>query len=373
MSVDRVQLLSRVRSVVVKLGSQVLSDDQNRLDHAYLASLAFQVARLRDRGVHVTLVSSGAISAGLAEMKLTIRPEDLSQLQAVAAIGQRRLMDAWADAFEPVGLKVAQILLTRDDTDQRSRFLNLRNTIHALHGFDAVPIINENDTISTDELVRISFGDNDILAALVTEALRADLLILLSVVNGVLDSDRQPVPVFQSVEEAMPLLQTGKSKLGRGGMNSKLEAARLVTAGGDLMVIAHGREPDVLMRIVDGQDVGSLFVPRGSRRAGRTRWIGGARGKGSIIVDAGASKALIKSGKSLLPAGVIDVSGDFARGDVVDIVHEGVTIARGLSNYSSEEIALIHRKKSAEVRKLLGAKAYDEAVHRDNLVVLSQA
>lgn len=371
---NRTELFAPIRSLVVKLGTQVLSDAQNKLDPTFLTSIAKQVKELHERNIRVTIVSSGAAAAGRAELGLKSRPSDLPQLQAVAAVGQRKLMDAWAAAFEPVGLKVAQILLTRDDIDHRTRFLNLRNTVHACHEFGAIPIINENDTISTDELVRITFGDNDILAALVTQALRADALVLLSVVNGVLDANKQRVPSFDSIEVATTHLMPGKSTLGKGGMNSKLEAARIVTGAGEMLVVAHGREPDVLTKICHGEDVGTLFIAKGSRRTGRSRWIGSARGKGKILVDAGAAKAVARNNKSLLPAGIVKVEGDFARGEVVDIVGpENTLLARGLCNYASEQVEQIKGLKTADVRTKIGPGAYDEVVHRDNLVVVGSA
>jgi glutamate 5-kinase len=376
MTVDRAELMSHVRTLVVKLGTQVLSDAENRLDPAFLANIATQVAALHARGVRVTIVSSGAAAAGRTELGLAKRPSDLGQLQAVAAVGQRKLMDAWAAAFAPLGLKVAQILLTRDDIDNRARSLNLRNTVAACHEFGAIPILNENDTISTDELVRISFGDNDILAALTAQALRADALVLLSVVNGVLDANKQTVPEFTSIETAKTYLQPVKSNLGRGGMNSKLEAARIVTQAGELLVVAHGREPDVLTRIVAGESVGTIFTPAAAtRRAGQRRWIGSARARGTIVLDAGAARAVGQQHRSLLPAGVAQVRGTFGRGDPVDLLGpDGVLIARGLSNYASDEVEQVRGLKTADVRsKLAALGAYDEVVHRDNLVVLDAA
>src|SRR5687767_13277140 len=246
MSDSRNQHLAGVRTAVVKLGTQLLSDKDGRLDAAYVGTVAKQVAALRERGVRVTIVSSGAIGAGLRELNLPKRPTDLAKLQAVAAVGQRRLMDVWADAFEPFKLPVAQILLTREDIDERTRFLNVRNTIHAAHELGAVPIINENDTISTDELVKITFGDNDILAALVATALRADLLVLMTVVDGLLDAKGNSVPLIESIEAARELIRAEKSALGKGGMNSKLEAAKMVTDAGEALVIADGRDENVL-------------------------------------------------------------------------------------------------------------------------------
>ncbi len=369
MSFDRSAHLAEVRSVVVKLGTQVLSDPQNRLDPTFLASIAGQVAGLHARGIRLTIVSSGAAGAGIAELGLPARPTDLSQLQAVAAVGQRKLMDAWAQAFAPVGLKVAQILLTRDDIDHRGRFLNLRNTIHACHELGAIPILNENDTVSTDELVRISFGDNDILAAMVAQALQADLLILLSVVDGVLDANKQTVPFFDSSDTAVAFLQPVKSALGKGGMNSKLEAARLITGAGEALVIAHGRQPRVLERILAGESVGTLFAPRGTNPGSRGRWMRSARGKGTIVVDAGAVVALAKQNKSLLPAGIREVRGEFEPGELVDLAEEsGTVIARGLSNYSSADTRKIMGRRTAELAAILGETSHDEVVHRNNLV-----
>lgn len=368
--------LAGVRHAVVKLGTQLLTDRSSpgRLDRAYLGSIAAQVAELRAAlGCRVTIVSSGAVGCGMGLLKLASRPRDLAQLQAVAAIGQRGLMDAWADAFDPLGLPVAQVLLTRDDIDDRTRFLNLRNTIHAVHALGGVPIINENDTISTDELVQITFGDNDILAALVCQALRADLLVLMSVVDGVLDASGKPVRLVGRVEEVERLLRPEKSALGKGGMNSKVQAARIVTGAGESLVVADGRTENVLPRLLRGEEVGTLFVPAraaGDRRAGRSRWIGSARPAGSIVVDDGAAAAVAQKNRSLLPAGVVRAEGTFRRGDVVSIVTPGgAAVARGLSNYSSEDVARIARKKSSEVRALLGQGAYEEVVHRDNLVV----
>lgn len=355
----------------MKLGSQVLSDSASRLDHAYLRAIAEQVSKLRERGIAVTIVSSGAVAAGWRELNLPKRPTDLAKLQAVAAVGQRRLMDAWADAFEPFGLPVAQILLTREDIDRRARFLNVRNTIHAIHELGAVPIVNENDTISTDEIVKITFGDNDILAATVAQALRADLLVLLSVVDGVLDAQGKPIRLIEAPETAHALVRREKSALGKGGMDSKLHAARLTTRAGEAMVVAHGRAPEVLLRLIAGEEVGTLFIPGRKRRTGRDRWLSTTRPVGRVTVDAGAVSAVVERGRSLLAAGVTQVDGLFGRGDPIDLVSpDGATIARGLSNYTADDLRLVAGRKSAEVRSLLKERAHDEVVHRDNLVVL---
>ena len=367
--------LSAVRGVVVKLGTQLLTAAGGRLDGPFLAAVAAQVAALRGRGVIVTVVSSGAVGAGVAELNLPGRPADLAKLQAVAAVGQRRLMDAWAVAFAPHGLHVAQLLLTREDVDDRPRFLNLRNTIHAVHALGGVPIVNENDTVSTDEIVRISFGDNDILAAAVTHAVAADLLVLLSVVDGIHGPDGRPVRLVDGIDVAIDAardwVRTEKSALGKGGMDSKLTAARMVTDAGSAMVVADGRRPNVLVDLLDGVETGTLFVPgTAKRRPARSRWIGTARPVGTVTVDAGAATALADRNGSLLAAGVTAVAGPFARGDVVAIVSaDGRPVARGLTNYAAAEVDRVKGLRTADVRGLLGDGAYDEVIHRDNLVL----
>jgi glutamate 5-kinase len=367
---NRQLYLAHVKSVVIKLGSQLLTDRQGRLDGAFLQNIAAQVIALKARGIAVTIVSSGAISAGLGELNLPARPKDLALLQAVAAVGQRRLMDAWAAAFAPHSIPVGQILLTREDMDRRARFLNLRNTIHALQEMGGVAIINENDTISTDEIVKISFGDNDILAALVAHVLRADLLVLMSVVDGLLDEAGQSVRLVESLEQAQQLVRKEKSQLGKGGMDSKLQAARMVTDAGDAMIVADGRMPNVLVRLLDFELLGTLFSPSPKKRTSRSRWIGSARPVGAITIDPGAVRALVEKNRSLLPAGIVAVEGPFDKGDLISVRSpEGVEIARGLSNYPAQLISQIQGKRTADVRALLGEAAYDEVIHRDNLVV----
>ncbi|HEX4053913.1 MAG TPA: glutamate 5-kinase [Tepidisphaeraceae bacterium] len=368
---SRSEYLANVRSVVVKLGTQLLSDSDGRIDAPFVANIAEQVTRLRRDGVRVTIVSSGAIGCGLREMGLNQRPTDLAKLQAIAAVGQRRLMDIWADAFEPHQLAVAQMLLTRQDIDDRTRFLNLRDTISAVHEMNAIPIVNENDTVSTAELVKITFGDNDILAALLAHAMRADLLVLLTVVDGLLGEDDKPVRLVKRAEDGRSLVREEKSDFGKGGMDSKLQAAQMVNDAGDAMIVADGRIDRILPRLLAGEELGTLFTPAAAKkRSSRSRWIGAVRPAGTIMVDEGARRALVEQNKSLLPAGIVKVEGEFARGDVVAIQGpDGKTIARGLSNYSAGDMDRVRGKKTQQVRELLAEAAYDEAVHRDNLVV----
>src|SRR5437773_1263378 len=347
MNDDSRQSLRSARDIVVKLGTQLLADGSGTLDAPFVATIANQVASLRERGLRVTLVSSGAIGAGLRELNLAKRPTDLARLQAIAAVGQRRLMDVWADAFEPHKLPAAQLLLTREDVDDRTRFLNVRNTIHAAHELGAVPIINENDTISTSELIQISFCDNDILAALVAGALRADLLILLSSIDGLLDAAGERVPLGENLQEARKLVRSDRSSLGKGGMESKLQAARIVTSAGEPLVVAGGRTPDVLRRSLSGEPLGTMFVPSRQKRSARSRWINAVRTAGTIFVDDGAVRALAEKNRSLLPAGIVKVEGSFEGEDGVAIAASGGRIiARGLSNYAGADVEKIRGKKS---------------------------
>jgi glutamate 5-kinase len=369
---DRAKYLDGLRTVVIKLGTQLLSDSEGRLDAAFVRAIAGQVAQLRKQNIFVTIVSSGAIGCGVKELGLAARPTDLARLQAVAAVGQRRLMDVWADSFKSHGIHVAQLLLTREDIDDRARFLNLRNTIAAVHELGAVPIVNENDTVSTTELVKITFGDNDILAALVAHALRAELLVLLTGVDGLLDESGARLPLIADLDEASKRVRAEKSPQGKGGMDSKVQAARMVTDAGESMIVANGRAENILIRLAAGEDQGTLFVPPADRkkRSSRSRWIGSVRPAGSIVVDGGAATALAQRNCSLLAAGIVKIEGEFSRGDVIDILGPGnKRVARGLSNYSSADCAKVQGKKTSQVRQILADAAYDEVVHRDNMVV----
>jgi glutamate 5-kinase len=370
-TVLRQQVLCKARRLVVKVGSQLLAHPKGGLDLACMKAIADQVAELDRRGVDVTLVSSGAISTGLGVLKMPRKPKDIAALQAVAAVGQIGLMDRWHELFGRRGIEVAQILLTRDDVEHRKRYLNIRNCIAELHRIHALPIINENDSVSVDE---IRLGDNDILAAMVANALPADALVLLSVVDGLHDPSGGVVDIVHDVAAARAMAGEHKSTLGSGGMKTKLEAARMVTDAGEVAVIANGREKDVLLRLVAGEKLGTVFVPATRKLPSRRRWIGQAvRPAGTIVVDDGAAKAVARDGRSLLATGITQVVGVFEKGDVV-VVRDGrgMEIARGLINYHSDEARAIMGKRSSQFEKVLGRKAYDEVIHRDNLVVSQQ-
>lgn len=360
--------LRQIRRLVVKLGTQLLTGGKGRLDLDYLAAIAAQVANLRARGFEVTVVSSGAVGAGLDELGLTKRPTDVAELQAVAAVGQRRLMTHFHEAFAPFNLKVGQLLLTRSDFDERTRFLNIRNCITHLHNIDCIPIINENDTVAVDELC---VGDNDMLAALVTNALHAEALVLLTVVDGLLDGEGKTVDLVSNVAEVTGMARREKSALGTGGMHSKLAAAQCVTDAGELCVIANGRLENVLLDIVDGQRVGTVFAPAPRKLVARKRWIGLAkRPSGTLVIDPGAADALRKRGSSLLATGITDAQGSFEPGAVVVVNDpQGSEVARGLINYSSEDTRQIMGKRSNQFANILGHSAYPEVIHRDNMVV----
>lgn len=370
-TVIRQTVLTAARRVVVKIGTQLIATGEGermRIDFGFIAEIARQIASLQAMGYEVTLVSSGAIGCGCVELGLNERPKDVAAQQAVAAIGQRRLVAYWADALKEHGLGTGQVLLTRSDFDDRARFLNIRNCISHLHGLKCVPVLNENDTVAVEE---IRFGDNDLLAALTCNALRADALILLTGVEGLLDANGQVVDLVDDVM-AFAGLTKGKSKWGSGGMSTKLEAARLVTEAGEVAVVASGRAADVLPRVLGGDKIGTVFLPADRKLDSRKRWIGlTARPAGTITINGPAAAAVRGQGKSLLAVGITEVSGRFEKGEVVTVRDaEGAEVARGLTNYGAEELALIRGRKTSEFEKLLGKPGYAEVIHRDNLVVV---
>jgi glutamate 5-kinase len=378
----RQEIATTSKTVVVKVGTRVLTHDDGTLDHDQVTAIAEQLVRLMGEKRQIVLVSSGAVGAGIGRLGLKQRPGDLAHLQAVAAVGQSRLIESYNRALEAHGRHAAQILLTADDLNDRMRYLNVRNTLLALFQYGALPIINENDTVRVDELQR-NVGDNDRLAAMVTNLLRAPLLILLSDVEGLYD--RHPSdPQAQIISTVTQLDRTvsdfqrqataasGPNHLSRGGMASKLDAARLAVAAGESVVIANGRRPNVLLDILAGKDVGTLLLAQGPAVASRKRWIGlTAQPCGRLLLDAGAEQAIVGQGRSLLAIGVRRVEGNFQKGDVVALCREdGNEIARGLTNYGAEELRRISGQPKERILEILGHRPYDEVVHRDNLVQL---
>ena len=377
MPVDLVrgEVVHSARTWVVKVGTSVLASADGGLDLARVDHLAEQICAVAATGRRVALVSSGAVGAGLGRLGLKARPDNLPQLQAAAAVGQSYLIRAYDEGFRRHGRHAAQLLLTHEDFDGRARYLNMRNTLRALFDYHAVPVINENDTISVDE---IKFGDNDKLAAMVANLLQAELLVILSVVDGLCAADPGPggvgaiIPLIAELDEAtLGLAGDSKSALGTGGMRSKLLAADLVGRAGGSVVIASGRREAPLTRILAGEAVGTLILARGRHQAARKRWIGAtARPKGYYVVDDGARDALASGTRSLLAIGVVAVVGEFSKGDVVGIRDgRGAEIARGLTNYATVEARLVRGLRMDQAKLALGAAPYAEVVHRDNLVL----
>ena len=368
--------LTRIRRLVVKVGSGLITAREAGLDPGRIGALADELAAVRHHGTEVALVSSGAVVAGMARLRLQVRPRSIPEKQAAAAVGQSALMEHYETAFARHGVTVAQILLTQADVSARARYLNARNTLTTLLGYGVVPIINENDTVAVEE---IKFGDNDNLSALVAQLIDADLLVLLTDVDGLYTSDPSRDPQarkLDTVEAVTPeierLVWSDADRVAVGGMATKLQAAQKAAASGVPMVIASGREPGTLARVLRGEPVGTYFPPRADRLAARKRWIAFAvPPQGRLLVDAGARQALIERGKSLLPSGVVDIEGDFDAGEVVALcAADGKEFARGLVNFDAQELRTIRRAKTTEIESLLGYKSFDEVVHRDNLVVL---
>jgi glutamate 5-kinase len=365
-----------MKRIVVKIGSNILADDKEGLDTKRISSIASDISALQDKGYEVVVVSSGAIAAGMRKLGLKEKPKDVKLKQAAAAVGQSSLMWAYERGFSGYGKKVAQILLTRNDLADRKRYINAKNTLLTLLSFGVVPIINENDTVATDE---IKFGDNDHLASLVAGLVEADRLVILSDVEGLYTADpRQSAKasLIECVDEITPELEQkaggAGSIVGTGGMYSKILAAKKAVSYGIFVHIISGRKDGLLCSLLDGHHSGTLFKPKQEKLSSRKGWIAyGSRAKGSLILDEGAVKALVESGKSLLPSGIVSVEGGFETGDAVYCLDaRGTRIAKGLINYSSAEIERIKGKKTSEIEKVLGYKYSDEAIHRDNLVLV---
>lgn len=372
----RREIIAAAHTIVVKVGTRVLTRPDGSLDESRIATLGEQLHAIRQSGRKVVLVSSGAVASGMGRLKLTERPRDLAKLQAVAAVGQSCLMQAYDRVLGGLGSPAAQVLLTADDLDERARYLNVRNTLMTLLEYGAVPIINENDTVSTEEL-ETTFGDNDRLAAMVTNLIRAPLLVLLSDVEGLYDGDpgdaaSKVIPAVTRLDDSIfALVRDKKTGLSKGGMASKLNAARMATMSGENVIITSGRDFSVLGRIIAGESVGTLFVAQGQAITSWKRWIGfTAQPRGVLVVDDGARRAVQNEGRSLLSIGVVDVQDDFAKGDVVALRDRaGVEFARGLSNYSAAEVLRIKGLKTDAIAAALGHCPYQEVIHRDNMAV----
>ncbi|MDI5932627.1 glutamate 5-kinase [Halomonas kalidii] len=369
------EALSGARRVVVKIGSALLTNDGRGLDEVAIGRWVDQIAELHRRGIEVVLVSSGAVAAGMVRLGWQARPSAVHELQAAAAVGQNGLTQCYEHHFAHHGLLTAQVLLTHDDLSNRKRYLNARSALRTLVGLRVVPVVNENDTVVTDE---IRFGDNDTLGALVANLLEADALVILTDQEGLFDADPRHDPGARLIHEgraddpSLAAVAGGGGALGRGGMTTKVQAARLAARSGAYTAIASGRQPEVLTRLAAGERLGTLLRPEEAPMAARKRWLAGQlQVRGTLTLDAGAVKVLRGSGSSLLAVGVKAVSGHFVRGDMVLCVDEqGHRVAKGLVNYGAEDAAQILGKPSHQIAAVLGFMEAPELIHRDNLVVL---
>jgi glutamate 5-kinase len=375
MSINLRDSLKGKRRIVVKIGSALLTRDGQGLNSDGIHDWAGQIAQLRGRGLELVLVSSGAVAAGMQRLGRSTRPHALHELQAMAAVGQMNLVQVYESAFQRHGLHTAQVLLTHDDLTDRRRYLNSRTTLRTLLGFGVIPVVNENDTVATEE---IRFGDNDTLAALVANLIEADLLLILTDQRGLYERDPRQDPDAKLLAEGragdpqLISMAGGSGALGRGGMRSKLLAAEKAARSGASTVIASGREANAIMRVLDGEPVGTHLHAAQGRVAARKQWLAGQlRATGKLRLDAGAVKVIRDGGKSLLPVGVKAVEGVFTRGEIVSCLDpEGHEVARGLVNYSSEEAGRIIGKASDKIESILGYIDEPELIHRDNMVVL---
>jgi len=371
------QSVNDAKRLVIKVGSALLTNDGAGIDREAIDAWVEQIASLLARGKQVVVVSSGAIAEGLVRLGLDTRPQSIHMLQSAAAVGQMGLIQTYESSFRRFDRQTAQILLDHDDMANRERYLNARGVMQTLMQLNVVPIVNENDTVVTDE---IRFGDNDRLAALVANLVEADALIILTDKDGMYDANPDLSKNANLISQALAsdgsldaLAGTSNSALGRGGMQTKLEAARLAARSGCNTVIAGGRNADILLRIAAGDNVGTLLSADQTPLAARKQWlVGQLQVKGSLVLDEGASRVLRQQGRSLLAVGVTDVEGSFTRGELVSCVDSGGReVARGLVNYSSEEARLIKGKGTEDIADILGYREDDELIHRDNMVIVS--
>ena len=364
-----------IKKIVIKVGTRLLTYKTGKLNLGIIETLVRQIADLKNQGKDVVLVSSGAVGAGMGKLGLKKKPVSIQEKQAVAAIGQGLLIQFYEKLFSEYGHIVAQVLLTREDLDNRKRYINSRNTLLHLLKFGDIPIINENDTTSTEE---IEFGDNDRLSALVATLIDADILLILTDIDGLYTANPRHNPdafCVSFIEEITPEIKkyagNTDETLAKGGMITKIEAAEIAMASGIDMVIANGRQENIIRRILEGEEFGTFFSAKRDHLRSRKQWIAFAqKSKGVIYIDQGAETALTGEGKSLLPAGVINFKGSFSKGEMVSICNtRGEEIARGLVNYSTEELQRIAGCKSDEIESILGYMDHEELIHRDNLVL----
>ena len=372
-SLSRQEIFQTAEYVVVKVGTNVLTGADGRLNVARINKLVDDLVRIQSLGKKVILVSSGAVGAGMGILGLEKRPVEHPKLQAIAAIGQGKLMQTYEEALARYKKYPAQILLTASDLIHRNRYLNARNTFISLFTYGVLPIVNENDTVSVDEL-NSTFGDNDRLAALIANLFMEPLFILLTDVDGLYDGDpalesSKLIPLVDRwTPDLMTMVAEKRSGRSKGGMSSKLKAAQILTTAGGSVIIANGDDESTLTRIMGGEEVGTAFFPKG-RLLARKRWLGfAAVPKGAVVIDDGAARALLEKGKSLLAVGITGVRGIFDKGDIIAILNlRGEEVARGLTNYNHDELERIHGRSCGDIREILGECPYEEVVHRDNI------
>ncbi len=373
---DRKDLFKDVKKIVVKIGTSSLIRKDGTFNSEFALGIVKQVFELKNKGKNVILVSSGAIGIGCEALGFQERPQSIPLKQATAAVGQSILMQEWIKVFEKYGLKVAQILLTYDAFSDRKTYLNLRNSMSSLLELGVIPIINENDPVCVHEIGE-TFGDNDTLSAMVSSKVEADLLILMTDIDGLYtknpkkSKDAKKIPVIREITPEIESFGGGAGDKGTGGMKTKLEAAKITQKSGCYMVIASSEEKDLILRIMNGEDIGTLFIPNKNIEKNKIRWITLSKPKGKVVVDEGAKNALL-SHNSLLPRGVVNVEGEFEEGDIVSIETDMGIFAKGITNYSKKELEKIKGKNTDEIEKILGYKNYNEIIKNENIGIIKK-
>jgi len=374
--VERKDLLGDIRTVTIKIGTSSIMRNEYQVDRNFMDDLARQVKELMELGKQVILISSGAIGLGLGAMDIRPKPYEIPIRQAAASVGQGMLMREWRESFDRVGLRVAQILLTYEFYSDRETYLNLRNNISTLVEYGVVPIINENDAVCTKEIEAV-FGDNDTLSAMVASKTESDLLIILSDIDGLCDrnpklcEDAKLIPLVERVTpEIERMAGDPSSTKGVGGMRTKIQAAKICCISGCMMIIANHSIDRIVTRVIEGEEIGTLFLCQEKVDKNRKRWIQLANSHGRIVVDEGAMNALVNGGNGLLPSGVLEVEGSFDRGDIVEVVHDGNVFAKGITDYRSDELQRVKGIHSNQIESVLGYRNYSNAVRHENMVLL---
>jgi len=372
----RNKILGKVEKIVVKVGTSSITSDDGKLNIEFMKNVAYQISQLQKLNKQVILVSSGSIGVGIEMLKLGYRPREIPIRQAAAAVGQSVLMQEWRKAFDDYDLDVAQILLSYDSFSSRLTYLNLRNSISTLLSYGVIPIINENDPTCVHE-IEATFGDNDKLSAMVASKIEADLLIMLSDIDGLYDKNPKRNPdakLLSTVEEITPEIESyggnPSSTKGTGGMRTKIEAAKICNMTGCFMVIANSAIENVILKILDGEQIGTLFLTKEDVHKNRIRWIILSKSSGKIVVDHGAKNAIEKK-MSLLPSGVVDVTGNFERGDIIEIECDGYLFAKGITDYSSDELDIIKGLHTDKIVEVLGYKNYNHVIKQENIGIIN--